>query len=182
MGVTRRMQHFNDPGLQIWFVIAAFGAVLIAGGIACMAMQFFVSIRDRKDNMDLTGDPWNARTLEWATSSPPPDYNFAFTPVVHDSDAWWDMKRSGYQRPQEGFADIHMPKNTAAGVILAGISVAFGFAMIWHIWWLAAISFVGMLAVAIGHTFNYDRDYFIPASEVVETEEARTRALVAAQA
>ena len=182
MGVTRRMQHFNDSSLQIWFVIAAFGAVLIACGIACMAMQFFVSIRDRKDNMDLTGDPWNARTLEWATSSPPPDYNFAFTPVVHDSDAWWDMKRSGYQRPREGFADIHMPKNTAAGVILAGISVAFGFAMIWHIWWLAAISFVGMLAVAIGHTFNYDRDYFIPASEVVETEEARTRALVAAQA
>ncbi|MBW4331602.1 cytochrome o ubiquinol oxidase subunit I [Stakelama sp. CBK3Z-3] len=179
MGVTRRMQHFNDPSLQIWFVIAAFGAVLIAGGIACMLIQFAVSIRDRKDNMDITGDPWNGRTLEWSTSSPPPDYNFAFTPVVHDSEAWWDMKRSGYERPREGFQDIHMPKNTAAGIILAGISVAFGFAMVWHIWWLAALGFVGMIVVAIGHTFNYDRDYHIPAREVVETEDARTSALAA---
>ena len=179
MGVTRRLQHFDDPSLQIWFIIAAFGAVLIAGGIACMLIQIAVSIRDRKKNADLTGDPWNGRTLEWSTSSPPPQYNFAFTPVVHDSEAWWDMKRSNYARPIEGFQDIHMPRNTPTGIILAGISVAFGFAMVWHIWWLAAITFVGMAVVAIGHTFNYDRDYYIPAREVAETEAARTRMLTA---
>ena len=80
MGVTRRMQHFDDPSLQIWFVIAAIGAALIACGIASQIVMFVVSIRNRDKLRDLTGDPWGGRTLEWSTSSPPPDYNFAFTP------------------------------------------------------------------------------------------------------
>ncbi|WNO54771.1 cytochrome o ubiquinol oxidase subunit I [Stakelama saccharophila] len=181
MGVTRRLRHFDDPTLQPFFIVAAVGAVLIALGIACMLMQFYVSIRDREALRDTTGDPWHGRTLEWSTSSPPPDYNFAFTPVVHDSDAWWDMKCRGAQRPTEGFKAIHMPKNTGTGVILAGLSVALGFAMVWHIWWLAAASFAGMIAVAIGHTFNYTRDFHIPREEVVRTEHARTARLAEAK-
>ena len=180
MGVTRRMSHFDNPALQIWFEIAAFGAVLIAGGIACMIMQFIVTFKNRKQLLDTTGDLWEGRTLEWATSSPPPEYNFAFTPVVHDRDAWWDMKRHNYQRPTSGFEKIHMPRNSGAGVIIAGISVAFGFAMVWQIWWLAAITFVGMAVVGIGHTFNYNRDFYIPVERVREVEEARTRELEAA--
>ena len=77
-------------------------------------MQLFVSFKRREQLRDVTGDIWEARTLEWSTSSPPPDYNFAFTPVVHDTDAWWHMKQNGYARPQQGFIPIHMPKNTAA--------------------------------------------------------------------
>ena len=103
MGVTRRLRYFEDPSLQIWFVIAAFGALLIAFGIAAFLVQIYVSIRKRHELRDTTGDPWDGRTLEWSTSSPPPAYNFAFTPVVHDSDAWWDMKQRGYQRPTSGF-------------------------------------------------------------------------------
>ena len=182
MGVTRRMNKFDDPSLQIWFVIAAFGAVLIAGGIAAFLIQIFVSFRKRHELADLTGDPWNGRTLEWSTSSPPPAYNFAFTPIVHDLDAWWDMKRRGYVRPTSGFIPIHMPKNTGAGVILAGIATVCGFALVWHIWWLAALSFLALIATAIGHTFNYARDFHIPASEVTDTEEQRTRALATAGA
>jgi cytochrome o ubiquinol oxidase subunit I len=125
----------------------------------------------------VTGDPWNGRTLEWSTSSPPPPYNFAFTPVVHDRDAWWDMKTHGYVRPLEGFKAIHMPKNTGAGVILSALSVVCGFAMIWYIWWLAAVSFVALVAFAIGHTFNYHRDYYVTSDEVVRTEDARTHLL-----
>ena len=88
----------------------------------------------------MTGDPWDGRTLEWSTSSPPPAYNFAFTPVVHDNDAWWDMKKRGYERPLEGFRPIHMPKNTGAGVILAGAQRgAAASRLIWYIWWLAAV-------------------------------------------
>ncbi|WP_070151230.1 cytochrome o ubiquinol oxidase subunit I [Sphingobium phenoxybenzoativorans] len=177
MGVTRRMRVFDDPSLQIWFMIAAFGAFMIAAGIACMLMQFYVSIRDREKLRDTTGDPWDGRTLEWATSSPPPDYNFAFTPVIHDGDAWADMKKRGYQRPVEGFRPIHMPSNTGTGIILAGLSVAFSVGMIWYMWWLAAISFVGILAVAIGHTFNYKRDFHIPVEDVVRTEGERTKLL-----
>jgi cytochrome o ubiquinol oxidase subunit 1 len=178
MGVTRRMRVFDDPSLQIWFIIAGFGAALVACGIAAMLIQFYVSIRDREKLRDKTGDPWGGRTLEWATSSPPPDYNFAFTPVIHDSDAWWDMKNRGYKKPVDGYRDIHMPSNTGAGIILAGFSVACAVGLIWYMWWLAAISFVGIIGYAIFHTFNYKRDYYIPASEVTETE-AKARALAA---
>lgn len=177
MGVTRRMRVFDDPSLQIWFIIAAFGAGLIAIGIGAFLIQIAVSIRDRKKNRDLTGDPWNARTLEWATSSPPPEYNFAFTPLVHDIDAWQDMKTRGYKRPLSNFVPIHMPKNTGTGVIIAGLSVACGFGLVWYIWWLAAASFLAILAVAIGHTFNMDRDFHIPAETVTQTENARTAIL-----
>ena len=179
MGVTRRLRTFDDPSLQIWFIIAGFGAFLVALGIAAMLVQFYVSIRDRERLRDLTGDPWNGRTLEWATASPPPDYNFAFTPVVHDGDAWWDMKARGYQRPANGYADIHMPSNTGTGVIIAGFSVAFGVGMIWYVWWLAALSFVGILASAIVHTFNYKRDHYVAKADVAAQEEARTRQLAA---
>ncbi|WP_242138934.1 MULTISPECIES: cytochrome o ubiquinol oxidase subunit I [unclassified Sphingomonas] len=182
MGVTRRLRTFDDPSLQIWFIIAGIGALLIAAGIGAMLLQFAVSVRDREKLRDTTGDPWNGRTLEWATSSPPPDYNFAFTPVIHQGDAWADMKARGYERPTTGFKDIHMPSNTGTGVILAGLSVGFSVGMIWYVWWLAAISFVGILAVAIGHTFIYKRDFYIPKATVAEKEEARTAILAEVKA
>ena len=181
MGVTRRLRVFEDPSLQIWFQIAAFGAFLIACGIGSFLIQMAVSIIKRDKLRDTTGDPWDGRTLEWATSSPPPAYNFAFTPVVYDNDAWWDMKRRGYTRPLEGFKDIHMPRNTGTGVILAGLSVALAVALIWFIWWLAALSFVGIIAVAITHTFNYHRDFHIKADEVTRSEDERTRLLAAGE-
>ena len=175
LGVTRRVNHFDDPSLQIWFLIAAFGAFLIACGIGCFIIQLVVSFRRREELRDTTGDPWDGRTLEWSTSSPPPQYNFAFTPVVHDTDAWWQMKQYGYKRPMEGFIPIHMPKNTAAGIVLAGLSTLMGFALIWHIWWLAAASFAATVISAIIHTCNYKRYYYIPTDEVVRTEAARTQ-------
>ncbi|MGN6702689.1 MAG: cbb3-type cytochrome c oxidase subunit I, partial [Burkholderiaceae bacterium] len=177
MGVTRRMSHFDDPSLRIWFLIAAFGAVLIAVGIGAMLMQFFVSFRRRAELRDVTGDPWDGRTLEWATSSPPPDYNFAFTPRVYDNDAWAFMKKHGYVRPLHDFVDIHMPKNTAAGFVIAAASAVVGFALIWQMWLVAILGFAGMVAAIIIHTFNYQRDYHIPADVVVRTENARTRLL-----
>ncbi|SCU76996.1 cytochrome o ubiquinol oxidase subunit I [Cupriavidus necator] len=174
-GVTRRMSYFEDATHQVWFQLAAFGALLIAIGIACFLVQLVVSFIHREELRDLSGDPWNGRTLEWSTSSPPPQYNFAFTPVVHDTDAWWHMKQNGYARPQQGFIPIHMPKNTAAGIVLAGLSTLCGFALIWHIWWLAAASFAATIIGAIIHTFNYQRDHYLPADLVVQTEAARTQ-------
>src|SRR6201996_2370748 len=177
MGVTRRLSHFDDPSLQIWFIIAAFGAFLIALGILCNIIQFVVSFRHREQLRDTTGDPWDGRTLEWSTSSPPPAYNFAFTPVVYDNDTWDDMKKNGYVRPENGFIPIHMPKNTGAGFILAALSAAVGFGMIWHMWLLACLAFAALVISAIVHTFNYKRDYHIPAEEVVRVESLRTRML-----
>ncbi|AKZ63513.1 cytochrome o ubiquinol oxidase subunit I [Herbaspirillum hiltneri N3] len=177
MGVTRRMSHFEDPSLQIWFQIAAFGALLIAAGIGSFIIQLVVSYLRRDKLRDTTGDPWRARTLEWSTSSPPPDYNFAFTPRVHDNDAWADMKANGYTRPKDGFVPIHMPKNTGAGFIIAALSAVIGFAVIWQMWLVAGAGFVALMAAIITHTFNYKRDYYIPADDVVRVEANRTRLL-----
>ena len=177
MGITRRLSHFEDPSLQIWFQIAAFGAVLIALGIGSMLIQFVVSYLRREALRDTTGDPWDGRTLEWSTSSPPPAYNFAFTPVVHDTDAWWDMKKHGFVRPTSGFLPVHMPKNTSAGVVIAGLSTVGGFALIWHMWALVVLAFAGVIDYTIFHTFNYKRDYYIPADAVTRTENERTRLL-----
>ncbi|WP_026132725.1 MULTISPECIES: cytochrome o ubiquinol oxidase subunit I [unclassified Janthinobacterium] len=177
MGVTRRVGHFEDPSLQIWFQIAALGAVLILFGIVSMIVQFVVSYMRREQLRDFSGDPWDGRTLEWSTSSPPPDYNFAFTPRVHDNDTWADMKKNQYARPLQGYAAIHMPKNTGAGFVVAALSAVCGFALIWQMWLVGGVAFVAMLAAIIVHTFNYQRDFYIPAEQVARTEEARTRML-----
>lgn len=179
MGITRRVSHFDDPSIHWLFQISLAGTLMIALGIACLLMQVFVSVRDRKKLRDVTGDPWDGRTLEWATSSPPPAYNFAFTPVVHDNDTWADMKKAGYKRPLNGFVPIHMPANTWAGPVIPMITFVLGFGIIWHMWLLVALSFVMTIAVTIYHTFNYKRDYYIPAEEVARTEEAHTRLLEA---
>ena len=182
MGVTRRMNHFDDPSLQIWFQIAAVGAGIIALGIGAFLVQLLVSYLKREELRDETGDIWNARTLEWSTASPPPDYNFAFTPLVHDNDAWHDMKQRGALRPVNGFKSIHMPKNTAAGFIIAMLATGAGFALIWHMWLFAGLGFVATIGSAIFHTFNYDRDFYIPAEEVASTEAKREHSPLASAA
>ncbi|HET7562276.1 MAG TPA: cbb3-type cytochrome c oxidase subunit I, partial [Rhodanobacteraceae bacterium] len=165
MGVTRRLSHFEDPSLQKWFIIAAFGAFLIAIGIFAFVVQIYVSFRRRKEYA-VGNDPWDGRTLEWATSSPPPAYNFAFIPNVHARDAWTNMKEHGYQRPLEGFNAVHMPRSTGSGFIIATLAFVCTFALVWYIWWLAAITFVGVIVASIVHTFNYHRDEHIPAEEI----------------
>ena len=179
MGVTRRLQHVDDPIMTPYMWIAEIGAVVILIGILGFVMSIVMGIVKRDRLRDTTGDPWDGRTLEWSTTSPPPAYNFAFTPIVHELDAWYDMKSRGYARPSDGYRPIHMPHNTGAGVILSAISLVLGFAMVWYIWWLAAIAFVALLGYAIYHTFDYDRDYFFPANEVARTEAAHANELAA---
>jgi cytochrome o ubiquinol oxidase subunit 1 len=168
MGVTRRMNMYPDAAWQPYFIVAAFGAVLIALGIASTFIGFYVSIRDRKA-LAVGNDPWDARTLEWATQSPPAPYNFPEDIEVVGREAFWHMKKTGFKWSGK-YAPIHMPKGTATGVLISAVALVFGFAMVWYIWWLAILSFVGMLAIGIGHTFNYNRDYYIPSDVVTATE------------
>ena len=169
MGVTRRMRVFEDPSLHIFFIIAALGVVFVAIGILALFIQIGVSIKNRKA-LAVDGDPWEGRTLEWSTTSPPPEYNFARTPIVYDVDAWADMKTHGYEAPTSGFEPIHMPKNSAMGMAIAGAASVCGFALVWHIWWLVVLSFVALIAVSVRHTFNYNRDHHIPLETVLATE------------
>ena len=180
MGITRRLSQFPDTSLSWYFFIAMIGTLLIFFGIISFLIQLVVSYLKRDELRDTTGDPWGGRTLEWSTSSPPPQYNFAFTPVVYKLDAWWDMKQRGYQRPTSDFKDIHMPKNTSAGIIIATFATLMGFALIWQIWWLAAVSFAATIGSAIFHTFNYARDYYIKKDVVTAVEQKRTQQLAEA--
>ena len=137
--------------------------------------QLYVSIRDRNlpENQDLTGDPWNGRTLEWATSSPPPFYNFANVPVVHELDAYSHMKDVGLDTEAVAtYTDIHMPRNTSAGLFIAGFSFLLGFGGVWHIWWLAILGLAGAIGVTILRSFDNDTDYYVPAAEVARIEAA----------
>ncbi|RPD37655.1 cytochrome o ubiquinol oxidase subunit I [Candidatus Liberibacter solanacearum] len=171
-GVTRRLSQYQDISLQVYYVVALLGAVLIAGGIFSFILSFIVSFLNRAQLRDTSGDPWNGRTLEWSIASPAPMYNFSFTPVVHKIDAWSDMKEQGYRRPINGFFPIHMPQNTATGIVLAGLSFVFSFAMVWYMWWLAILSFVSIVLYTIFHTFNYSHGYEIPAKDVESSEES----------
>lgn len=172
MGMTRRISQDINPDFHPLLVVAAGGTALISCGVLCQLIQIFVSIRDCNQNRDLTGDPWDARTLEWSISSPPPCYNFAIVPQIHDSDELWYMKEKGkiYKKPEK-YEKIHMPKNTGVGVIIASFSLVLGFAMIWNIWWMAITSFLGIIITWIARSFNEDIHYYIQADEIKSIEK-----------
>ncbi|KVR51933.1 cytochrome o ubiquinol oxidase subunit I [Burkholderia ubonensis] len=176
MGMTRRLNHYDNPAWHPWLLVAAFGAVLIAIGIACQLLQLVVSIRNRNlpHSRDTTGDPWGGRTLEWATTSPPPAYNFATIPQVRTLDAFADMKARGEgQGKRAAYRDIHMPSNTSAGLFVGVFSLALGFALVWHIWWLAIAGLAGIVATLVIYSSRNNDGYYIPASTVRRIEEPR---------
>jgi cytochrome o ubiquinol oxidase subunit 1 len=177
MGMTRRLNHYDNAAWHPWLLLAEVGAVLIAIGIAHQLLQLYVSIRDRNlpENRDVMGDPWNGRTLEWSTSSPPPVYNFAIVPTVRALDAFTDMKaHAKVEQSEPVYRDIHMPSNTSAGVFISMFSLVLGFAAIWHIWWLAIIGLVGAIGTVIARSFDSDTGYYIPADTVQLIEERRS--------
>ncbi|GED21639.1 cytochrome o ubiquinol oxidase subunit I [Halomonas halmophila] len=172
-GAVRRMQSYENGDWQPLMIVAWVGALIIAAGIACTVIQFIVSIRDRKKNADVTGDPWDGRTLEWSTSSPAPFYNFAHEPEVNDLDDFWDRKqRNNGKSPLSTppYQDIHMPKDTWEGPVLGLLATVFGFALVWHIWWLAIVGGIGTFAVFMARVFREDVDYYVPAAEVERIE------------
>jgi cytochrome o ubiquinol oxidase subunit 1 len=181
MGMPRRMEHYTNPAWQPYLIIAAGGVAVILSGIVLQLIQLVVSIRQRHATRDLTGDPWNGRTLEWVTASPPAVYNFAQTPVVSDLDAFMYMKEKNiaYRQPDQ-YHNIHMPKNTAKGIIIGGLVFVFGFSMVWYIWWLAILSVLGIIFTLIVRASDDDTNYIIPAAEVDRIENRRYRKMAPA--
>jgi len=180
-GMSRRMNHYDNPDWHPWLLVAEAGAVLILVGIVCQLMQLYVSIRDRNlaENVDVTGDPWNGRTLEWSISSPPPSYNFAVTPTVYGLDTFHHEKELGRRGTDKHFDPIHMPKNTAAGVSIGVFSFLLGFGSIWYIWWMAGLGLLGVIVTVIVRSANTDIDFYVPVSEIEHNEEEQSRRLVA---
>ncbi len=177
-GMPRRMETYNDPSWQPYLLVAASGAVVVLFGIVSMVMQLYVSIRNRKLTADRTGDPWGGRTLEWSTSSPPPPYNFAVIPSVSDREPFLEAKERGvaYTRP-ERYEPIKLPSNTPIGVMLGGLAFVLGFAIVWHIWWLAIVCALGMFVAVVIRASDDDAEFVMSAAEVQRIEDRRYREL-----
>lgn len=172
MGATRRLDHYEvSTGWQPLFIVAAIGGIIISCAACLQVIQIIVSVLQRKQNKDTTGDPWNGRTLEWATSSPPPFYNFAVIPNVHSRDAFWEMKQSSSDTlASKKYEDIVLPKNTAMGIYLAGCIFFIGFALVWQIIWLAIMGLIGAIFCVILRTFDEETEYVLTAKEVAHLE------------
>jgi len=178
-GGTRRMQHISDPTWKPWLGVELVGACVIALGIALMVWQLFYSIRTREQRRDLTGDPWDGRTLEWLTLSPPPHYNFAVLPDVHGEEAYWHRKQLAIEKdqliPEPDYQPIEMPLNTPTGVIVAFFASVCGFAIIWYIWWLAIVGLIGAFAVFVWYAWRDEHEHIIPVEEVRANARERRR-------
>lgn len=176
MGATRRLDHYaSSTGWQPLYITSVIGLVIILCGIATQIYQVIISVREKNQRLDTTGDPWNGRTLEWSTSSPPPFYNFAIIPTITSRDEYWEMKKRGLKPPKE-YKDIELPKNTAMGIYISAFAFLFGFAMVWYIYWLAIIGFAGVIACTIIRSLDDDTEYVVPAAEVARIEANRGRA------
>lgn len=171
MGMTRRINHYGaDTGYQPFLIVAAIGAFVILTGILLQVLQLVVSIKNR-EKYKVGDDPWDARTLEWNTSSPAAFYNFAKEPNVEALDDFWYKKQKGTAgRNTDDIKDIHMPKNTSLGFLIGVIGAVFGFAMVWQMPLLSVVSAVLILGCIIARTFNFSTDYYVKASEVVKIE------------
>jgi len=180
LGMTRRMQHYADLRWQPYLIVAEVGAVVILGGIIATIAQLVVSIRTREARRDLTGDPWDGRTLEWSTSSPPPAYNFAVLPKVDSLDAFWAMKQRGPSAAPEQYEPIEVPRNSANGFVTAFFAVITGFAMIWHIWWMAILGLACALVTLLIFGWVERVEEEVSGEQLAEAERARWRGMQSA--
>ncbi|MBN8903789.1 MAG: cbb3-type cytochrome c oxidase subunit I, partial [Rhodospirillales bacterium] len=180
LGMTRRLQHYDLAQWRPWVLLAGLGVVVTCFGVACQIIQLVVSIRERVELRDEMGDPWNGRSLEWATTSPPPAFNFAVLPDVRGEEPYWEIKRRAIETQQLAaepeYEAIEMPRNSPTGFITAFFSTLTGFALIWHIWWLVGVGLVAAYCVFVWFAWRDQEEYEIPAEEVAASDRARRRA------
>jgi cytochrome o ubiquinol oxidase subunit 1 len=183
--MTRRMQSYDVPEWHPWLIAAAAGAGIILLGIGFQIAQLVVSIRSRDRRRDPTGDPWDGRSLEWATATPPPAFNFAVLPEVEGADPYWTVKQraleGGGPAAEPDYKRIEMPRNSPTGVVCAFFATFAGFALIWHIWWMAAAALVGAFAVFVWFAWRDTDEYAIDADAVARIDRAWRRARADAQ-
>jgi cytochrome o ubiquinol oxidase subunit 1 len=180
LGMTRRLQHINIPEWRPWLYVSVLGVVILILGVISQVVQLVVSIRDREKLRDVTGDPWDGRSLEWATPSPAPFFNFAVMPNVEGKEAYWGIKQRAVESqrlgPEPKYEPIEMPMNSPAGIYTAFFSAVFGFAMIWHIWWLAIVALAAAFAGFVIFAWRDIHEFEVPAEEVARVDRARRAA------
>ena len=160
-----------DPVFRPWFYVAGVGALILLAALAALFVQLWVSIRERDANCVFAGDPWDGRGLEWSTSAPPPEYNFAVIPRVHGRDPFFNAKRSDNPpAPPSSYSDIELPKNSMSGPAIGVAGAAAAFGLVWHMWWLAIVGALAIIAAVIARSFARDVYRIIPAVEIERTE------------
>jgi cytochrome o ubiquinol oxidase subunit 1 len=179
-GMTRRMQHYDVALWRPWVLAAAVGIVIMIGAAACQVIQVVVSIRQRERLRDFTGDPWDGRSLEWATPSPPPAFNYAVLPNVEDAEPYWTIKQQAREqnrlRDEPEYEPIEVARNSPTGFICAFFATIMGFSLIWHIWWLVVVGAVGAYAAFVVFAWRDVDEYIVPAEEVARIDRANRRA------
>jgi len=180
-GMTRRLQHYDNPAWYPWMLLSALGVLIILAGIGAQVAQLVVSIRTRAARRDVTGDPWDGRSLEWATSSPPPVFNFAKLPDVSDQEPYWDIKQRAREAmqlvtPEPEYEPIEIPRNTPTGFVTAFFATVTGFALIWHIWWLVVLGLIGAYVTFVVFAWRDHTELVIPAEEVARMDRANREA------
>ncbi len=180
LGMTRRLQHYEVAAWRPWILIAGLGIVVMVCALACQVVQLVISIRRRNELRDETGDPWDGRSLEWATASPPPAFNFAVLPSVYGEEPYLGIKRRAIESQQltaePQYQPIEMPRNSPTGFITAFFSTIMGFGMIWHIWWMVGLGLVAAYAVFVWFAWRDVAEQVVPAEEVARVDRARRRA------
>lgn len=179
-GMTRRMQHYDVPEWRVWLLVAALGVLVALAGVVCQIVTLFVSIRDRDRLRDVVGDPWDGRSLEWSTASPPPAFNFATLPQVDGEEEYWNWKQAAARRggllPEPEYEPVEMPRNSPTGVVSAFFASVMGFALIWHIWWLVGVAFLGAYATFVAFAWRDHDEETLPAEVVARADRANRAA------
>lgn len=175
MGATRRLNHYDVASWQPLFIVAAIGAAIVFTGVLFQVWQLYTSIKHRESHRDRSGDPWNGRALEWSTTSPPPFYNFAVEPEVHGRDPFWAMKHEHSKPQKKPLQEFHMPKNTGCGFYVGALSFVVGFALVWHIFWLAALSSLAILVCIILRLFEHPIEYTVSIDTIQQLEAKENR-------
>jgi cytochrome o ubiquinol oxidase subunit 1 len=179
-GMTRRLQHYDQAQWHPWLLVAMVGGIVIACGIALQATQLIVSIRSRHKRTEPTGDPWDGRTLEWATASPPPLFNFALMPNVRGEEPYWGMKSRARElmhlSPEPQYEEIEVPRNSPTGFVTACFAILVGFALIWHMWWMAGLCLIGAYATFVVFAWRDVSETVIPRDEVARIDRANRAA------
>ena len=171
MGATRRLNHYEAAtGWHPLFVLASIGAALILCGVLIQVFDFFYSVKRRKNYADITGDPWNGRSLEWSIASPAPIYNFAIPPIVAGVDPLWAIKRGEAPRNPGVYHDIHLPCNTMVAPLIGLFALLFGFGFVWGMYWLVIASLIGIVACLVFRLSQPEPMQIITAKEVEEIE------------
>ncbi len=171
MGATRRLDHYDSGmGWQGLFIVAGIGALIIVLGIGLQVLQFVYSFIKRGENMDVSGDPWNGRTLEWSTASPAPEYNYAVLPIVKSRDSFWESKQANHKAKPVSYRDIALPKNTSLGLFIGLAALVGGFGVVWHMWWLFYGSIVLAIVSLVIRFTDEDTSHTITAAELSKAE------------